>query len=101
MRLLLPRRLALPPRSNELSELLRVSDLERDMEEGARGDSDVAGSSSVPEYLALRVRARGMTRENTRRYGDVKFGGPHELVDGDEFQRVGFVTAPHNRYITL
>lgn len=87
-RLLLTRKLALPPRSNVLSELLRVRDVERDKEEGARGDSGVTGSSSVPEYRALRVRERGMPRESTRRHGGVDFGDP-QVTKLDEF-KVGF-----------
>ena len=66
-----------------------MRDVERDKEEGARGDSGVTGSSSVPEYRALRVRERGMPRESTRRHGGVDFGDP-QVTKLDEFLKVGF-----------
>ena len=73
-----------------LSELLRVRDVERDKEEGARGDSGVTGSSSVPEYRALRVRERGMPRESTRRHAVASTSGIHKKLLSWTSLKVGF-----------
>ena len=60
-------------------------DVERDKEEGARGDSGVTGSSSVPEYRALRVRERGMPHESTRRHAVASTSGIHKLLSWTSF----------------